>query len=566
MPSSKTSAVNAPEVRSFLPLALAGGAYAALVLIMWGAFNPASGLGYETAFPYMSETGAFWWSGFLYRADPLRIHTNTFYHLSYLLSVASGIRGSYVPYQIVYALLWWGRGVLVFLLLRQFISLGALVPYVAGALVIVHSSDNALQWVGQLNQFGFIFWMLLAFYLLTLAAGKSTLRATLGCLVAACFFEYMSLWSYESQLLLILVYPAVLLFLKPDWRKLCALTAAWYVMPAGYLLITLRKYLGSGGGTYQESVLRTGWSAIAVMSDWWFNIASSLEFWAWEREPAPERITTLMSIGAALVFVAAGLAVFWMVRRGNRPGPLPEANHIWWALLAIGSVILALSFPVYLLLGSARGLWRTQFLSGIGSGLVWTAALGLVWIALGKKKSLSAGALILGAVIVYFGASSAISKGDRHRKIWERHRSVLVGILRLAPSVKPGTVIVLTGVPKNEDPFGHNMWLDLALRLCYPGIPVAGVYYYSDGTPSPGNNMQADGDGWKMQEIGSPTNVSESSLANTIVIEWNSSGPEHLAKSFPAFACHSKCAVELYNPANVITGPISPVAVNRYHP
>jgi hypothetical protein len=44
---------------------------------------------------------------------------------------------------------------------------------VAGALVIVHSSDGALQWVGQMNQFGFIFWMLLAFYLLTRAVGAT---------------------------------------------------------------------------------------------------------------------------------------------------------------------------------------------------------------------------------------------------------------------------------------------------------------------------------------------------------------------------------------------------------
>jgi len=566
MNSTATKRLSAGKEARFLSVALAGGAYAALVLLMWGVFNAASGLGYETAFPYMSESGPSWWSGFLYTADPLRIHTNTFYHLSYLFSVVLGIRGSYLPYQIVYALLWWGRGLLVFLLLRRFAGAGALIPYVAGALVIVHSSDGALQWIGQMNQFGFIFWMLLAFYLLTLAAGAAHRGAALTLLVAACSFEYMSLWSYESQLPLILVYPAVLLFLKPGWRKWCLLAAGWYVVPGSYVLTTVRKYLASGGGTYQESVLRKEWSVLSLVSDWWFNIASSLEFWAWQREPTPKGIATLLAIGAAVAFAAGGMLLVWNMRRQNGSDPRPETNRVWWALLATGSVALVLSFPVYLLLGAARSLWRTQFLSGIGAGLVWTAVLGLISIALWKKISQPATVLVLGAVIVYFGASSAIAKGAVHRANWERHRAVITEILDSVPNIKPGAVIVLTGLPRNQDPFGHNMWLDLAIRLCYPGIPVAAVYYYSDGTPSPGNNLEAAGEDWKMLPIGAPTLVSESSLANTIVVEWNPSGPAHLAKTFPDFICHGPCEAGLYNPANLITGPISPVAVNRYHP
>ena len=108
--------------------------------------------------------------------------------------------------------------------------------------------------------------------------------------------------------------------------------------------------------------------------------------------------------------------------------------------------------------------------------------------------------------------------------------------------------------------------MDFAIRLSYPNIPVAAVYYFADGTPSAGNNMQADGDQWKLQPLGMPTIVNESSLEDTVVVEWNSSGTGHLAKTFPDFICHTQCAGELYDPAKVITGPMSPVAVNRYHP
>jgi hypothetical protein len=67
--------------------ALAGFAYAVLVLIMWGAFSLYGGLPFETGFAYNSETTSVL-QGFLYVADPLRIYTNTFYHLSYLIGEA----------------------------------------------------------------------------------------------------------------------------------------------------------------------------------------------------------------------------------------------------------------------------------------------------------------------------------------------------------------------------------------------------------------------------------------------------------------------------------------------
>ena len=58
-----------------------------------------------------------------------------------------------------------------------------------GALVVVHASDGALQWVGQMNQFGFIFWMLLAFYALTFAADASSPVAVVLLAMVALGFE-----------------------------------------------------------------------------------------------------------------------------------------------------------------------------------------------------------------------------------------------------------------------------------------------------------------------------------------------------------------------------------------
>ncbi len=535
---------------------------------MWGAFNPHSGMPYETGFPYNSETGSVL-GGFIYGGDLLRINTSTFYHLSYLIGEALGIGGSYVPFQAVYALLWWARGFLAFLLLRKFLPHNNTVCYVAGALVLAHASDGALEWVGQLNQFGFIFWMLLAFYVLSLAFETAGWRWAIVLCVAACFFEFMSLWSYESQILLLLLFPfALLLHPRRAWQRWVALSAAWYAAPALYIALALRRYMQFSGNTYQESVMRKSWSLASLLGDWSFNIGQSLKFWSWTRGGwrTSESQAALLSLLAASIFIVGGVAVIRLGRRERARNVLGGTTGTWCILLAAGLSLLVLSFPVYLLLDSARGLWRTQFLSGIGAGLTLTAVAGLASRVLWRPFLRGAVFLLFGGVVVWFGSLSAIQKGAFHRWVWERHRSAILQVLQVAPSVKPNTVVVLEDVPKNNDPFGHNMWFDMAIRLVYPGIPASGIYFYTDGTPSPGNNIKADGDRWKWDGTGYPPVVQDASIADTIIIRFEPSGNGKLEETMPSFLCQRHCALDLYNPVSAISGPISPRTVRRYRP
>jgi hypothetical protein len=137
-------------------------------------------------------------------------------------------------------------------------------------------------------------------------------------------------------------------------------------------------------------------------------------------------------------------------------------------------------------------------------------------------------------------------------------------ILQSAPSVKPNTVIVLVNVARDDDPFGHNMWLDLAVRLVYPGIPVAGTYFFADGAPSPGGNLHVEGDHWKWDGTGFAPLVWSTGIANTVIVNQNPTADDGLVKTMPAFLCGFKCAATLYNPTTVIAGTISPRAARRY--
>lgn len=552
------------------PIVIVATAYLLLVLIMWLPFNLCSGMPYETTFLYNSETLPFW-DGFFYRADPLRIHTNTFYHLSYALGEISGMAGSFVPFQVVYAILWWARGLLGFLIARCLLPEYPVMSFSVGAFVILHASDGALQWVGQLNQFGFLFWMMLAFYLFLESLRRSK-ESTAWCFIgAATVCQYMSLWSYESQLFVILLAPACLLAI-PHYRSVRYWRAmsAWYIVPVVYVALTVKRYMEARGQTYQESILRTDWSIASLASDLFFNMGASLQFWKWDDSVqsylGDERLTALVLLAGALYGVGVWYLVIVTERKDVRTRMIPDA-YVLWAALGAGLLFLAASFPAYLILSSARGLWRTQFLSGIGAALVLAAAIALVARAVEQRRKGALVMALLGAVVVSFGAHAALGKSRFHRFIWERHRVVMNELLEVAPTVRGDTLFILTNVSKDSDPFGHNMWFDFALRLAYPGREVAGVYFYEDHSGGPGNNMRLDGGKWVWDGTQMPPKVREIEAGNTLVIRYDAKGQGQLLKFPPP----GIAALSTLQPAadlerTLIADTPSPRALRRYRP
>lgn len=513
---------------------------------------------FETGFVYTSEIST-WWNGFLFGADLSRMHTSSFFQLGYLLGDLTGFRGSFVPYQIVFVALWWARGFLMFLIVRRLLPGEDLFSYLAGGLVLVHSSDLATAWVGQMPQPAYIFWMLAAFYLLVRALDQgSRVLVTL-----AIFCEYMSLWTYESPIVIILLAPLLLLWLRGEMvRKWWMAVCSWYAVPVIYVGMIAARYMRSGGHTYQESVLRRDWTIAPIFGDWLFNIGASSKFWGWSREQparAPETQLALLAVLAAVVLVGGMFAL--------RAIRIPEMRELFGAL-ATGFLLMAFSFPAYLLLDSARSLWRTQMLSGLGAALFLSALIVMCasavharWLRFGLLAGLSAG-------VVWCGSYSALAKSANHRWLWDRHKQAMQELLDVAPRVKPGTLIILTNVPGGDgDPFGgDNMWFDMALRLAYPGTPVAGAYWHHDDTPARGRLPTADASGrWSLR--GNPL-VQQGGADSILVIEYSGDaddGHPSAVPRLPLFLGFGERASALYNPAaRIATGPPAERAVRRY--
>jgi hypothetical protein len=561
------TAGNSLETRICITVTLV--TFIALVLLMWLPYTMHSGFNGETMFVYTSETSSFW-RGFLYQWDPLRPYTSLFYHLGYVLGEALQVRGSFVPYQAVHAALWLARGVLTFLILRKFLPDHTPFCFLAGVIVLVHSSDGAIQWVGQMNQFGFIFWMLLAFYLLNLAVESRQPYGFVLLTLAACLCAYMSLWSYEAQLFLILLMPLTMwLFRRACLKRALAASVLWYAVPIRYIFDTIARYRQTGGASYQESVMRKSWKAADVAGDWWFNVRSSLEFWNWTRNTRvelPPALAKQIAVAGALIFLIGAVALLWTLRRGGTDVLRERSKPLWWAL-GTGVVATVLSFPVYLLLEWQRGLWRTQFLSGIGAGITLSALACLVSRQIPARALRAAVFLAFGAAVAYSGVHAAIVRGAFHRHLWEIHRSAVAQILSVLPSVRPETVFIYTGVPKIDDPFTDNMWFDMALRLAYPNTPVAGEYFYADGAAAPGNCFTFVGERCRWTRTGIESLVPETSTKRVVVLEYQKQGPAKILPRMPLFLHVSEAGMSLYSPDVVLNdAPISPLAFRRYGP
>jgi hypothetical protein len=223
-------------------------------------------------------------------------------------------------------------------------------------------------------------------------------------------------------------------------------------------------------------------------------------------------------------------------------------------VLLAGVLVLVLSFPAYLILSSSRMLWRTQFLSGVGAAMVFAGLLGLIAVIV-RYRPWRLGVLgVGGAAVVFYAASASYVMADFHYGVWERHRQTIVQVLQVAPRVRADTIVVLLGIPKTADPFGDNMWCDMALRLAYPERTVAGVYYFKDGSEPPGRGLQVVNGRWKWDGKGYPPLIREGSLADTIIIQTDLGGQPRLLDKVPPLITTDPAALAQYQPRARIYG------------
>jgi hypothetical protein len=461
---------------------------------LWG-FGIHNGFYQETYLVYHSDLNPGF-EGFFY-PDPLRKFTSLFYHLSYILGSAFGVRGSFVPYQLVYAALWVLRALLTYSIVLRLMPGRPALAVFAGLFAALHTADGALNWVGQLNQFGFVFLMLLSFLLLLIAFDTRRLLvaglAALGSAAAA----YLSLWSYESPLPVMLAFPAVVAVLRRDIQPS---RLAWvniiYLVPVVVFLgeNIVRYLLGGDGATYQMAVSRHDYSLPALVEDLELHLKNSIAFWNWPNSLYLRENRWNYGGAGIPVLIGAGLLLIRALileHQSTQPFRL-DGQVFKFACAALGLVVA--SYLAILVLDDNRHLWRTEFLpSWAAASLMAVALYSLLRFVPGSALRLVASAPLVIAIGIYAtlgGVNSALNNGAS----WEQERVIIDSIVSNAPDVADGTLFVIRNVSRQADPFGYNEYLDLALHLAYPGRKVAGTYFFADSGPAPGpSNVDLNG-------------------------------------------------------------------------
>jgi hypothetical protein len=236
-------------------------------------------------------------------------------------------------------------------------------------------------------------------------------------------------------------------------------------------------------------------------------------------------------------------------------------------VLLAGLAAVVLSFPAYLLLAGAATLWRTQFLSGIGSAMAWASLAGLGASLLPPRWPRAWLFLTLGAVVTYFGVTAALRAGLSHDQVWGRQRQAFETLLEIAPRLPERSVVVAVNVPRASDPFGHNLWFNFGLKLAYPGSRVGGVYFYDDGGPADGNHLHLESGEWVWDGSFESPGYERRDAAHTMVVEYDSLTKARILPALPPALAPQQAAQARYEPlAVVVPGPPSPRAVRRYYP
>lgn len=549
--------------------------YGVLVLGVWGIFAYDRGLTFEMVFVERCQQSLQ--NCLMLPSDPLRPYNSLYLGLGYLLNFGGG---GFWSYQLLYGLLWWGRGMLVYLIVQRCLPAYPLFAFWVGALAIVHTSDRGLNFLGQIHQLGFIFFLLLALYWLLRSWQASRPRFRAGWLGLALIALYFSLWTYESHFLIILLVPLWLWLLRRRCdRRFWYTTAAWYALPLFYVGMQLYRYFGQRVSNYQTRVMRPSLEIAGLLSDWLCHIERSLAVWQWRDllptgvrpqplmpfpQPMPvEQMAIAVAIICAVVF-GVGSWLLWPQQRRVMP-----PRSILWACFLLGGLWLVASFPAYLLLRDNTDFFRTQTLSGVGAALVWVAGLALVLQLLPRARS---GLVVLGCCLVVFaGVQAGVLLQEAHGYWWQMNRHLLAQLTHLVPEIRNNTFILLTGVPKqpDQDPFGDALWIEQPLRAIYTPR-VTGYYLYEDGSHPISNGegthawrFTASGLVW--MHVGRRPEVDRVPYSQVIAFRYHPDGKLALLDQFPREVLPPGIEPSGYAPRDrILTAPVPDPILRNY--
>ena len=346
-----------------------------------------------------------------------------------------GLRG----FWIVHGLYLWIAAASVFLLARRLVPGRERLAFVAAALAATWAplDDMRLDTVLLANYSGATAATLLATVLLveSVRTGRPLL------LGAGALIGFTAVRALESTAALVVAAPALLWLVPPSrdarersWRL--RYVVAWTVIVLPALVLAARPLVPGAPPSYQTA-------GLGLDPHPWHLALRLFRQIAYQLVPlvsTDPRELLFAPVGAAALLFLAAWAGLGRVLTDRESSDRAEP----WRLVAVGLAATVLGHAVLVLSPAMTTPSRMQILSAPGIGLLLAGLAAAGTAPLGPRRRGAALALLACAMVALgTGRTVAWQRTWDARSMWPAQKTSLVGVLREAPGLAPGTIVLL---------------------------------------------------------------------------------------------------------------------------
>jgi hypothetical protein len=393
-------------------------------------------------------------------------YSNRPWMLVWTLPGALGLPHTLWGYFLVHVTYIWLAGCTCFALVRRLAPARYGVAAMAGAFTIAWAPLDwvRLNAVGLVGYAGFTFFALLTVLLLL----EAYRRGSLALFGLAAVLGFINVRGFEGTLPLLAAAPFLLVRPGEDRRRLAGWALAWecaLAVPAWFVVRPL--LFPSTEVLYQTQALGLD----PIPSHVFVRVLALMRF---HLDPLLGTPLRELQVPAVPLAVGAFLVTLLATRASDSSWGGGSSRRGSAALLGLGLAAATAAYLPFALSPTLVTPVRTQFLSGpgIGLGLASLLSLGAGLVPAAWRRPLAA---LLGSWIVAVGTGRIVAmQADwKSRNLYPAQRASLVSLMRVAPRLKPHTLVLLADRP---GPWVATFTFRHAVSYLYGGSAVGHVW------------------------------------------------------------------------------------------
>ena len=388
---------------------------------------------------------------------------------------------SFVGYHLLNFLMFWGKLVLLYGILRQ-LRVERLYAYLITILFMVYPVNSALMSMRSLPmQFSMTSLLAAVYLMLEYEKYPSRLRM-LGIWLGLLF----NVASNESAYVIILVIP-LLWWLRNRQlsRRNFNLTAIWYVVPAlkvVYFLLLLSVnqffYRSVLVGEYLEQA--NSLNMFQTLNQNMVNVYHHTFLGSWQETWMAMGQNTLLVLTVVMLLLVAGVAWFLAGKAAQNNCLFPSPRRLGFALVS-GLAFIVPSIGILIQLDSySDDRWRLYFYVPIGAAIVVLSLINLLTVPIRKVRHRNVAIIFLCIILMFPATSRLLLQHEYFVKSANNKAWVLTQIIEQAPKIDSRThLILLTDMSLRE-------LKELKVYDLHLSYTVFSMLYilYQDGYPS----------------------------------------------------------------------------------